>query len=162
MRVLVSLAGLAVLIACTILVFTMVTILMPAAGGQWPFDLRVTGYTVPEATAYLTALNDAGREAIRTTMALWDTVLPVALTVFLALLCLGQRGKLGWLGVLAALAYGAADLAENAAILRLIDGSVPPDPLTVTGASTLTMAKYAALLLACLFYLLARLRGPRR
>ncbi|SHI81545.1 hypothetical protein [Wenxinia saemankumensis] len=160
MRALILAAGLAALGCFLVLVWVTVTGLMPDAGGLRPFDLRPLGYDLATATAYLQALSEEGRATFRTTLATWDTAFPVALTAFLALLCLRRGGRLGWLGALVALVYGGVDLAENAAVLRLVEGPVPPDPLTVTGASVLTMAKFAALLLACLIYLLAR--GTRR
>lgn len=161
MRVLGLLAGLVAGASLAALLWHLATGLLPAAGGLMPFDMRPTGYSVAEATRYLEALTDGGRTLIRGPVAFWDTVFPVALSLFLALTCGALGGRLGWLGALAALAYGGADLAENAAVLRLVEGGLPVDPLTVTGASTLTMAKFALLMLACLLYLLARMRGRR-
>ena len=163
MRVLTALAGLVAAGAYAVLLWLGYTQLMPAADGLLPFDLRPFGYSFAEATAYLEALSDQGAELIRGPVATADTVFPVSFAIFLALVCLRARpGRLAWIGVLLALGYGAADLLENAAILRLVDGSRPPDPLQVSGASVLTQVKFVLAGLAILTALIARMRAGRR
>ena len=162
MRALAALAGLAAAISYGILLWIGITQLMPAADGLRPFDLRVFGYDMTDATTYLEALGEEGRALIEGPVRTWDTVFPVAFTLFLALVSLRGGGKLGWIGAVLALGYGAADLIENAAILQLVRGPVPPDQLMVSSASLLTQAKFALVALALLLGIVARVRRGRR
>ena len=163
-RPLILLSALAALVCYGVLAFYTFRGLIPAAEGLWPFDLRVFGYDLAAAETYLAALGAPGRALIEGPIATWDTAFPVAFAIFLALSCLSQGpGRLARIGALTALAYLAADLAENAAIRRLVAGPVPPDPLAVSGASLLTQLKYAALAATGALLLAARsVRGPRR
>ena len=162
MRVLVGLAGLVAAVSYGILLWIGYTQLMPVADGMAPFDLRVFGYDLAEATTYLQALGDEGRALIEGPVRTWDTVFPVAFTLFLALVSLRGGGRLGWIGAVVALGYGAADLIENAGILQLVRGPIPPDQLLVSSTSLLTQAKFALVALALLLAVVARLRRRGR
>lgn len=109
-----------------------------------PFDLRLTGYGLTEALAYVAALTP---EAMATYLGPWriaDTLLPLALMPVL-MLPLWGRGQMAFLP---ALAYGLADLGENNAVARLLQAGAEMTGSEVMLASTLTQGKYLALGLA--------------
>lgn len=136
------------------LVWTGAVAVMARAGGQWPFDLRASGYTPAEAAAFLAALSDAGRAAYLGPVATLDTVFPPLLALLL--------GALIWrLGrpLLAPVpfAYAAVDLWENAVIGRMLASG---DAALAVSASNLTQAKFALLVLALVLVWMAW-RGRR-
>lgn len=125
------------------LIWIGVTRLMPEAGGQPPFDLRVTGYDVAEARAYLEALTDAGRRLWTGPIRWLDTVFPL-LTGALVAALIWRLGR-PWLAPVP-FAYTAADLWENARVREMIAAGpegVTPD--MVEGASAVTQGKFALL-----------------
>jgi hypothetical protein len=162
MRVIMYLAGLVAVGAYGFLAWTIFTGLVPEAGGLWPLDLRATGYGPVEVEAYLAALTDRGRELILGPMRMADTVFPIALALWLAAGAVRQgAGRLAWVAVLLALAYLGADLAENAAVRRMVSGPVEVDPLTVSGASVMTVTKYLTLASSIFVLGLSALFGRR-
>jgi hypothetical protein len=112
--------------------------LIADAGGALPFDLRVTGYSLAEAQAYLAQLSPAGVALYIGPVRLADTVFPILLT---ATLCLPLRRR-GQLWFLPALAYGLFDLAENVAVARLLHVGPEIEAHAVAVASGFTQAKY--------------------
>lgn len=112
------------------------------AGGLAPFDLRPFGYTPAEAEVFLAALSDRGRAVYRGIQHVLDTGFPPALaavTIWSVLLLWRGRWRLALVGL--AVVGAAADLGENLAVARLLDGF---DPGTAVLASRLTVVKSAA------------------
>jgi hypothetical protein len=122
-----------------------------AAGGLLPFDLRALGYDAGAARAFLTALTPEGRDLYLGPVRVNDTVFPILFTLTL---CLPLRGW-GWLWFLPALAYGLLDLAENMAVAVLLSAGPEVAAGQVALASGLTMAKFAAAVLAIVLALVA-------
>ena len=125
------------------LIWVGVTRLMPEAGGQPPLDLRIMGYGVTEARAFLEALTDEGRRLWAGPIRWLDTAFPLLMGSLLAALIL----RLGrpWLAPVP-FAYTAADLWENARVREMI--AAGPEGLTpamVEGASAVTQGKFALL-----------------
>lgn len=135
--------------------------LRAASAGLPPFDLRIGGYGVAEATEYLTALSPEGARLYLGPVRAADTLLPL-LTVMTLLLPLGLHrlapGMVLGLG-LPALVYGGLDLAENAAVAGLLRAGLPPQTDAVALASFFTQAKFLALALAALVALALLIRG---
>ena len=75
------------------LIWTGATAVIPEAGGMWPFDLRATGYTPSEATAFLAALSADGRAAYLGPVAMLDTLFPPLLGLLLASLIWRWRSR---------------------------------------------------------------------
>lgn len=162
MRVILMIAGLVAAGSYAVILWHLFTGLLPESGGLLPFDARVLGYSVADAREYLAELSARGREIALGPVRRADTIFPAALGVTLLALSLRQGpGRLAWLGAALALVYAGVDLAENAAVARLISGPVEADALTVSGASLLTVGKFAALGLSLLLILLARLARRR-
>ena len=115
-----------------------------AAGGLMPFDLRWSGYGPAEAREFLAALTPEGRGTYLGPVRITDTLFPILFTLTL---CLPLRGwSAPWF--LPALAYGLLDLAENMAVARLLHAGPEVAAGPVAFASALTMAKFAALVVA--------------
>lgn len=126
-----------------VLVWIGVTRLMPEAGGQPPFDLRVMGYDMAQARAYLEALTDEGRRLWFGPIRWLDTVFPLLMGTLLASL-IWRLGR-PWLSPVP-FAYTAADLWENARVREMIDaGSDGLTSAMVEGASAVTQGKFALL-----------------
>ena len=121
------------------LIWTGATAVIPEAGGMWPFDLRATGYTPSEATAFLAALSADGRAAYLGPVAMLDTLFPPLLGLLLAsLIWRWGRPLLAPVPFL----YVAVDLWENAVVGRILASN---DATLAGSASNLTQAKYALL-----------------
>jgi hypothetical protein len=136
-----------------------------AAGGQPPFDLRFTGYSLAEAQAYLGRLTPWGRDIYLEAQHRLDAVLPPVLAVFLVwsfTVLLPRPAALAM--ALVALAGAVADIAENARVAVLLTAPEPTAAL-VAAASQATVAKsaldglaLAVFALACLWHSARRLR----
>ncbi|ASP20572.1 hypothetical protein ANTHELSMS3_01886 [Antarctobacter heliothermus] len=113
-----------------------------AAGGLLPFDLRPWGYTPEEAAALLSALSEAGRTLYSDVQLRLDTVYPPLLAVWICASAarLFPRSVVWAIGLVAVVGM-AADLAENAAVARLLDGF---DAQTAQRAARWTLVKSAA------------------
>lgn len=125
---------------------------MPGADWYWPPDFHILGYDSQSIAPFLDALSGPARDGYVRVMTLYDRVFIVALATWLALS--GWRGS-GLRYVVAGLAvlYALVDLAENAAILRVLrEGD-----FYVSAAHHLTMAKFASLYL-CILVLLVHVR----
>jgi hypothetical protein len=133
-------------------------------GGELkPFDLRLWGYTLEQATAYLTCLSPEQVAFYRDVQHTLDLFFPVlwTLTLFFAIAALAPRATGGWKWVLAALALPLAffDLQENFAVDRMLAAGA--DGLTadlVQEASGWTVLKFGmtGVVLMLLLVLLAR------
>lgn len=113
-----------------------------AAGGLLPFDLRPWGYTPEEAAALLSALSEAGRTLYSDVQLRLDTVYPplLAVWIYASAARLFPRPVVWAIGLVAVVGM-AADLAENAAVARLLDGF---DAQTAQRAARWTLVKSAA------------------
>ena len=125
-----------------LLLWTGLTRLVPETGGLMPFDLRLFGYGVPEAEAYLAALTAEGRAALLGPIRLLDTAFPLLLGALLAVL-IWRNGR-RWLAAVP-FGYAAVDLWENATISGIVMRNAPEMADT---ASNLTQGKYALLVLS--------------
>lgn len=147
-------------------------VIMREAGGLWPFDVRMTGYSLDDARAFLTALSASGK-SVYLGPAMWmDTVFPGAFALVLGLslwgLSAGRRVAFRLAAVFAAALYGMFDYMENAAVATLLNTA--PDALDaaiVARASRWTVLKFAfvdvaILLLAGLLIARRRARRNRR
>jgi hypothetical protein len=115
-----------------------------AAGGLTPFDLRPLGYDAEAARTFLSALTPEGRDVYLGPVRMTDTVFPVLFTLTLCLPL--RRWHWGW--ALPALAYGLLDLAENMAVATVLKAGPEVGQGAVALASSLTQAKFVAVLLA--------------
>lgn len=128
---------------------------LPGADWYWPPDFHLTGYDANSIAPFLDALSGPARDSYARVLALYDSVFIVTLVVWMALM--GWRGSgLRYFVVGLAVLYGLIDLAENAAILRVLDAG---DGLGgfVAAAHHFTMAKFASLYL-CGMVLVVHLR----
>lgn len=141
-----------------LLAWYIVPALVADASGGLPFDLRVDGYDLEEARAYLAALSPAGTALYLGMARLADTLFPILLTLTL---CLPLRGR-GQLWFLPALAYGIFDLAENVAVARLLRLGMDVGAGPVSVASGFTQAKFLALALALVLALIATWQAWRK
>lgn len=120
-------------------------------GAAPPLDARVSGYDLATVQTYLDALTPKAVAMLQWLRRL-DTVFPPLLMA--SFLCLTPRAF--WP---AALIYCGTDLAENAAIAKLIVSGA--DAASVAWASRLTEVKWAMVLL-CLSGVVIRQAGARR
>jgi hypothetical protein len=112
------------------------------AGGEPMLDLRLTGYGPDDLRRLLGAMNPELPGYYAAVVRPLDTAFPVVFTATLALGLWRTAPRARWLVALP-VAYGLADLAENAAIARLLAGGPEGlDPGLVVRASALTMAKW--------------------
>jgi hypothetical protein len=114
------------------------------AGGLAPFDMRLTGYTLDDARAFLSALSPAGKDLYLGAQLMLDLFFPALLasTIVLAIGALTRRGWLRWLLVLVVLAGMVFDYMENFSVGRMLEYG--PDGVTqalVDRASLSTMLK---------------------
>ena len=119
------------------------------AGGLPPFDLRLGGYDLTAARAYLTALPPDGVALYLGAVARLDTVFPILMGLTFLWWMRPPTTPFGAVAACAALVYVVLDLLENRAVADLLRAG----PLAVTGpevraAATLTQAKFAAFALA--------------
>lgn len=127
--------------------------LMILAEGLSPPDLRLLGYDLPAIRVWLIALSPEGAALYLGPAATLDTLLPLLMGLTLLWWSRPVPGRAGWLFpaicAVAALAYMALDLAENAAVAVMVRaGPYAIDAGQVVLASNLTQAKFAAFALA--------------
>lgn len=131
-------------------------------GGLMPFDLRLTGYDLAEARAYLRAITPDGVALYLGPVAWADTLFPPLLGLCLVWWMRPHAGIFGMVCVMAAMSYVALDWAENWAVARLLQAG--PDwvsPADVQRASALTMGKFAAVALSAVLAARQSLRRRR-
>lgn len=132
------------------------------SGGLLPFDLRVQGYGLAEARAYLAALPPEGVALYLGLVRGLDTAFPLLMGLTLMWWMRPLAGAFGAVCLAAALAYVALDLGENAVVAGLLRaGPFEVDPARVAAASALTQGKFAAFALA-LVLALRQIRRRRR
>lgn len=131
---------------------------LPGADGAWPPDFHLRGYDVAMMDGFVQTISDEARATYISILRGWDRLFIISLALWLLLT--GWRG--GWMRFFVAgfaALYCAIDLAENAAIYQFVS-VVKLDPTWVEVASSLTMAKFAALYL-CVLVLIVHLRRPQ-
>ena len=119
------------------------------SGGLMPFDLRLTGYDLGEARAYLRALSPEGFALYQGPVARADTLFPALMGLCFAWWMRPFAGVFGMVCVLAAMAYVGLDWGENRAVGMMLEAG--PDwvqPVDVLRASAMTQGKFAAFALA--------------
>ncbi|MGH1415339.1 MAG: hypothetical protein ACRBB0_17755 [Pelagimonas sp.] len=129
------------------------TILTPHAGSLAAFDTRVLGYTLADAQAYLTALDDTGRAVYLVELRVLDTLFPITFALLLGHLTLGAAHWMHpWsrmILVLPAAAYALMDLCENALVAGLIRaGADGVNADMVNLASEFTITKWVLVLIS--------------
>lgn len=133
-------------------------VIIPGSGGHYPPDFHAMGYDAASIVPFVGGLSDEARAAYEVLLIRWDRVFIVALACWLALM--GWRGgPLRYAVAGLAVLYALIDLAENAAIHRFVFELVL-NPQAIAAASSLTMAKFAALYLTVMV-LIAHLRRER-
>lgn len=118
------------------------------AGGLTPFDMRPTGYTVDQATAFLAALSSDGVSFYLNVQHLLDAAYPAMLAVVLAIGAQGlAAARAKWMGILtgiAAILGSAFDYLENGAVrAMLLAGPEGIDDQIARQASQWTVLKSA-------------------
>lgn len=114
-----------------------------AAGGLAPFDLRITGYDLTQAQAFLSRISGPGRDLYLEAQLRLDTFFPVVLGLFLtwSFVVLYPRLPATVLAVIA-MAGAAADLVENARIATMLRADEVTAAM-VAAASQATVTKWA-------------------
>lgn len=125
------------------MLFYSTPVLLKAAGGLLPFDLRLVGYTPDDAAQYLAAISDEGRHFYLTTQSMLDTFFPAlfALSLMLTLYRLAPKLPVLFLSPIAGALF---DYYENAAVAQILL-STTPDAALVNMASLLTNLKFASI-----------------
>ncbi|MBY6004386.1 hypothetical protein KUV62_10730 [Salipiger bermudensis] len=136
------------------------TVLIPAAGGLWPLDMRPLGFSVAAAQDYVVALEGRGRAVILLEMRWLGAGFAWAFALLMALGLLRlSRGRAIWLRALLLLpvaAYLGADWAEGVTVRELLlRGPTHFLPLLAEWAALFTRMKagFAALSLGLLAWL---------
>ncbi len=122
--------------------------LLSAADGLWPFDLRIMGYSVEDATQYVTTITPEGRLFYLEVQHMLDTFFPAlfALTLMLTLYRLAPKLPALYLFPVAGALF---DYYENAAVAQILLTNAPDRGL-VEMASLLTGLKFAAIAISLL------------
>jgi len=122
--------------------------LLSAADGLWPFDLRIMGYSVEDATQYVTTITDEGRLFYLEVQQMLDTFFPglFALTLVITLYRLASHLPALYLFPIAGALF---DYYENAAVAQILLTNAPDQGL-VEMASLLTGLKFAAIAISLL------------
>ncbi|WP_319824490.1 hypothetical protein [Thalassovita sp.] len=111
-----------------------------------PFDVRLLGYSLAEAQAYLTELHPVQRNIYAGPIRLLDSLFPLlfAVWIWVTLWALGA-----WRVALIAPIYLGLDLGENVLVARILEAGAEGVTADMVGwASLLTVAKFAAVGLA--------------
>ncbi len=123
-------------------------VLINAAGGLWPFDVRIMGYTVEEATQYVTTITPEGRLFYLEVQQMLDTFFPALLAISLMITLFRLAPKLPVL-YLFPITGALFDYYENAAVAQILLTNAPDQGL-VEMASLLTGLKFAAIAISLL------------
>lgn len=127
-----------------------------SAGGLVPFDMRPGGYSFQEAVAFLSAINDSGREFYLNTQHLLDASYPalLAITLSVGLINLVPR-YWGWGVATIAISAGCFDYLENAVVAEMLSiNLINLTPDLVSTGSNWTLAKSVSTTLATLVLLI--------
>ena len=144
-----------------VMVWLMLTRLVPGADGLDPFDARVLGYSVSDARTYLSALSDDARSLYLGPMRVLDTIFPPALALLIAA-PIWSKSEGYWCAAVAfPVWYACVDLWENARVsVMLRDPDITDQAIQL--ASSLTQAKFLLLLLAVLAFALVVVKNARQ
>jgi hypothetical protein len=119
------------------------------AGGQQVFDLRIAGYDLAQARAYLAALPPEGVAMYLGPIARLDTAFPILMGLTLLWWMRPLATPFGLVCALAAGAYVTLDLLENQVVAVLFaQGPTGISTEGVRAASLLTQGKFMAFGLA--------------
>jgi len=122
--------------------------LLKAADGLWLFDMRITGYSLEEATQYVTTITPEGRLFYLEVQQMLDTFFPALLAISLMLTLYRLAPKLPALFLFPA--SGALfDYYENASVAQILLTNAP-DHALVEVASLLTSLKFASIAISLL------------
>lgn len=139
--------GLAAVNYAMMLIFS-IPKLLSAADGLWPFDLRIIGYSVEEATQYVTTITPEGRLFYLEVQQMLDTFFPALLAISLMLTLYRLAPKLPAMFLFPA--SGALfDYYENASVAQILLTDAPEQGL-VEVASLLTGLKFASIAISLL------------
>ncbi|NOR61325.1 MAG: hypothetical protein GQ535_02375 [Rhodobacteraceae bacterium] len=139
--------GLTVVNYAMMLVFS-IPKLLKAADGLWPFDMRITGYSLEEATQYVTTITPEGRLFYLEVQQMLDTFFPALLAISLMLTLYRLAPKLPAMFLFPA--SGALfDYYENASVAQMLLTDAPDQGL-VEVASLLTGLKFASIAISLL------------
>ena len=130
------------------MLFYSIPTLLSAANGLWPFDLRIMGYSVEDATLYVTTISNEGRLFYLEVQQMLDTFFPALLAISLMITLFRLTPKLPVL-YLFPITGALFDYYENAAVAQILLVNNPDQGL-VEMASLLTGLKFAAIALSLL------------
>ncbi len=131
--------------------------LVEAANGLWFFDNRIMGYSVEEATQYVTTITNEGRLFYLEVQQMLDTFFPALLAISLMITLYRLAPKLPAL-YLFPISGALFDYYENAAVKQILLTSAPDQGL-VEMASLLTGLKFASIAISLLVILWFWRRG---
>jgi len=133
-------------INCAVMMGYSIPVLLREANGLWPFDIRITGYSVEEANAYLATITEDGKQFYLTTQQRLDTFFPALFAATLIFTLYRLAPKLPAL-FLTPLAGALFDYYENTAVAEMLtSGSL--DEGLVEATSLLTTLKFASITLS--------------
>jgi len=121
--------------------------LLSATDGLWPFDLRIMGYSVEDATLYVTTITNEGRLFYLEVQQMLDTFFPALLAISLMLTLYRLAPKLPVL-YLFPISGALFDYYENAAVAQILLTNTPDQGLVemaslLTGLKALTLPAIA-------------------
>jgi len=122
--------------------------LLTAADGLWPFDMRIMGYSLEEATQYVTTITPEGRLFYLEVQQMLDTFFPALLGISLMLTLYRLAPKLPVM-FLFPVSGALFDYYENASIAQILLTNAPDQGL-VEVASLLTGLKFASIAISLL------------
>ncbi len=122
--------------------------LLKAADGLWLFDMRITGYSVEDATEYVTTITNEGRLFYLEVQQMLDTFFPALLALSLMITLYRLAPKLPVL-YLFPVSGALFDYYENAAVAQILLTNAPDKGL-VEMASLLTGLKFASISISVL------------
>jgi len=131
--------------------------LMKSADGLWLFDMRITGYSVEDATEYVTTITNEGRLFYLEVQQMLDTFFPGLLAISLMITLFRLAPKLPVL-YLFPVSGALFDYYENAAVKQILLTNSPDQGL-VEMASLLTGLKFASIAISLLVILWIWRRG---
>ena len=122
--------------------------LLSAADGLWPFDARIMGYSLEDATRYVTTITPEGRLFYLEVQQMLDTFFPAlfALSLMITLYRLAPKLPVLYLFPIVGALF---DYYENAAVAQILLTNAPDQGL-VEMASLLTGLKFAAIAISLL------------
>ena len=140
-------AGLTALNHALMLLYTMPK-LLKEADGLWPFDIRIMGYTLEDATLYVTTITPEGRLFYLEVQQRLDAFFPAlfALTLMVTLYRLVPKLPVLFMFPISGALF---DYYENAAVIQILLTDAPDQGL-VEMASLLTGLKFASVAISLL------------